>query len=298
MANSMKYSVMRVLACPICKGDVKHEDAYLYCQLCDRKYNIRNGIPIMMVDNGLSGEPADFTSSFSTGIYTRIKGIKYLGNLIDSIKPPSLSYSGRGKNSLEGFLRGKNGSSDTVILNIGSGGYRPYSQNEILLDIDVVPYVDIVGDGHRLPIKSESIDKVFMRAVMEHVAHPDVFASEVDRVLKKNGLLFNMIPFIFPLHAYPNDYFRYTPEGIKQLFPNYEIIESGNYMGPSVAFAYTLKYFLATLFSLNNKYLYNINLWLFGWMVKPIIYFDKLICDYKFAHLIASTYYFISKKIK
>lgn len=42
--------LLRVLACPVCKTDVRLEDHSLVCTVCGRRYPIRDGIPVMLVD--------------------------------------------------------------------------------------------------------------------------------------------------------------------------------------------------------------------------------------------------------
>ena len=37
-----------ILACPICKREVKLAENKIVCQKCGRKYPIRDGIPIML----------------------------------------------------------------------------------------------------------------------------------------------------------------------------------------------------------------------------------------------------------
>jgi len=42
--------LLEVLACPVCKSRVSLVDSGLVCESCGRRYPIRNGIPIMLVD--------------------------------------------------------------------------------------------------------------------------------------------------------------------------------------------------------------------------------------------------------
>ncbi len=39
-----------ILACPACKADVELKDGKIICKKCGKKYPIRNGIPVMLVD--------------------------------------------------------------------------------------------------------------------------------------------------------------------------------------------------------------------------------------------------------
>ena len=42
--------LLEVLACPACKGDVQLKDNKIVCMKCKRKYPIKDGIPIMLVE--------------------------------------------------------------------------------------------------------------------------------------------------------------------------------------------------------------------------------------------------------
>ena len=42
--------LLDILACPACKTEVKLEDDKLVCTKCGRRYPIRDGIPIMLID--------------------------------------------------------------------------------------------------------------------------------------------------------------------------------------------------------------------------------------------------------
>jgi hypothetical protein len=42
--------LLDILACPACKGDVKLQDNKIVCKVCGKKYPIRDGIPVMLID--------------------------------------------------------------------------------------------------------------------------------------------------------------------------------------------------------------------------------------------------------
>lgn len=42
--------LLAILACPACKADVELKDNKIICKKCGKKYPIRDGIPIMLVD--------------------------------------------------------------------------------------------------------------------------------------------------------------------------------------------------------------------------------------------------------
>jgi hypothetical protein len=42
--------LLDILACPACKSDVKLQDDKIVCTKCGKKYPIRDGIPVMLID--------------------------------------------------------------------------------------------------------------------------------------------------------------------------------------------------------------------------------------------------------
>lgn len=52
--------LLEILACPLCKTEVKlkkkNEQEYLVCVKCRRMYPIRDGIPIMLIDEAVIEE--------------------------------------------------------------------------------------------------------------------------------------------------------------------------------------------------------------------------------------------------
>ena len=42
--------LLEILACPACQGDMQEQENEVVCQNCGLKYPIRDGIPVMLVD--------------------------------------------------------------------------------------------------------------------------------------------------------------------------------------------------------------------------------------------------------
>ncbi len=42
--------LLSILACPACQGDVVLIEERIVCQKCHRKYPIKDGIPVMLID--------------------------------------------------------------------------------------------------------------------------------------------------------------------------------------------------------------------------------------------------------
>ena len=48
--------LLDVLACPVCKTEVRLKGNAIVCVRCGRKYPIRDGIPVMLVEEAESGD--------------------------------------------------------------------------------------------------------------------------------------------------------------------------------------------------------------------------------------------------
>ena len=46
----MDKELLKILACPACKADVELKEEKIVCTKCRRKYPIRDGIPIMLIE--------------------------------------------------------------------------------------------------------------------------------------------------------------------------------------------------------------------------------------------------------
>jgi len=61
--------------------------------------------------------------------------------------------------------------------------------------------------------------------VLEHCDQPFKMAENMTRLLKEGGKVVVSAPFCWKLHGYPSDYWRFSPNGIKRLFPEISFIE-------------------------------------------------------------------------
>ncbi len=48
--------LLKILACPACKADIELKEGRIVCTKCGRKYPIRDGIPVMLIDEAEEGE--------------------------------------------------------------------------------------------------------------------------------------------------------------------------------------------------------------------------------------------------
>ena len=117
-----------------------------------------------------------------------------------------------------------------IILDIGSGdsNYEEFINNNKLYRLDYYKTnkiynntPDIYADACNLPFKNSSVDIVFLFEVIEHIYNHLEAISEAHRVIKKDGLLYISVPFIYPEHDAPNDFRRFTRFGLLNLLDDY-----------------------------------------------------------------------------
>ena len=58
LGGDVDPELLAILACPLDKQPVTREGNYLVCQECQRHYPIREGIPVMLIDEALTPEQA------------------------------------------------------------------------------------------------------------------------------------------------------------------------------------------------------------------------------------------------
>lgn len=119
------------------------------------------------------------------------------------------------------------------ILEVGSADYgttqdlRSLFPGEAYLGVDMLEGrgVDQVLDLTR---PFEEIDAalgrrrfrtVFCLSVLEHCDQPFAMADAITRLLEPGGRAYISVPWVWKFHGYPSDYWRFTHEGVKKLFP-------------------------------------------------------------------------------
>lgn len=191
-----------------------------------------------------------------------------------------------------------------IVLDIGSKSAKGRYSFKNGLDavkviaLDIVPCegVDIAGDAHRLPVRSETIDCVVLVSVLMYIANPQHVIAEIMRVLRPGGLIYISTPFVFRYAPDPEDYFRSSVTGLQVLCQPFEEIQSGFNRGPASTMADLLSHFCAILFCFNSTRLYGLLVDFFTWCFFWIKYLDKWIADYSVAKVIHNGAFFFGRR--
>lgn len=123
---------------------------------------------------------------------------------------------------------------------------RPYfaGRKYVGCDLRAGLGVDRIEDAQRLTLGDSSVGTVLMFDLLEHLPHPSAAISEAGRVLREDGLFALSTPFNHPLHAFPDDYWRFTASGLRMLLADFEdtvIFSLGPAVKPAFVFAVATK---------------------------------------------------------
>lgn len=112
----------------------------------------------------------------------------------------------------DGFLRAQGGSSlDALEISPGENsrwrgwGFKTYNSVQY-------PEFDICRD--RL---DRTFDVIVLDNVLEHVPEPTAAIRNVETMLRPNGHLLVATPFMIKVHGAPDDYSRWTQQGMRRL---------------------------------------------------------------------------------
>lgn len=131
----------------------------------------------------------------SDGLYDRFLFAARLGRTLIVGSRVTPNKSDRRKRYVDGF---------GVDMEAGPGVDR-------VLNLEEPPPADLGRFAH-----------VECTSVLEHSRRPWLLAHNIEKLLVPRGTLFVAAPFVWRIHNYPSDYWRFTTDGIRELFPAIE----------------------------------------------------------------------------
>ena len=117
---------------------------------------------------------------------------------------------------------------DGPVVEIGSKDYGStvnfrdlYPGEYVGVDLEAGKGVDMVVDlslglG---PLQENHFGLAICCSVLEHTPVPWVLAANLTRLVRAGGMVYISVPWVWRYHAYPDDYFRFSPRAVQALFP-------------------------------------------------------------------------------
>ena len=192
------HDLEKILACPVCKSKLKYNTSSFLCPRCQSEYPIVDGIPILlpsklskfkkMEANHHSKLARDYDSrhqlnTFRSTVFADqlVSGLRYLpeDSLIIEIG------CGTGFHGIKLMKKGYN----SILLTEISLGMIKQAQENVEKEKLSSRCRLMVLDAEELPFLSNSIDGIYMNAVLHHLPSPIDCLKEIKRCLKSQGLV-------------------------------------------------------------------------------------------------------------
>ncbi|EHM02568.1 methyltransferase domain protein [Acetobacteraceae bacterium AT-5844] len=288
--------VLPNFACPVCRGSLTQGAQTWECAGCGATFPVVRGVPVLLNEQNSVFRIADYTGG---GAYEGASG--YAGSADNSGGwrrayrrfARALSEApvpGVGFDPLEIILAEK---PDAEILVVGSGE-RERKGNVTYTDVAFAKHIACICDGHDLPFADASFDAVFAEAVLEHVCDPQRVVSEITRVLKPDGLVYAVTPFLQPVHMGAYDFTRFTYLGHRRLFRQFDDLRSGMMGGPGYSAIHLGRNLLTEL---SDHHRVRSMLRMLGLlMTYPLRYLDPLLSRTQGSYNSACACYFLGRK--
>jgi SAM-dependent methyltransferase len=84
--------------------------------------------------------------------------------------------------------------------------------------VDIVLDMTASVEALREKLGTQQYGAIICLSVLEHVKDIMSFSRNVEGLLRRGGMLVLSVPFSWEIHAYPGDYWRFTPEAVRFLF--------------------------------------------------------------------------------
>ena len=254
------------------------------------KFGMLHGIPILVSTHLCDSvcDPSDIV------VYDPTQSKPWRYRLLDSLISQS-KVIGRNCQAFVNHLKAKTNKPKVLVVGGGKPGFRTEClwEDEAIeihsIDIYASPNVDAVADAHYLPLPSDYYDGVWIQNVLEHVVDPWRVVTEVHRVLNKNGIVYNEMPFMTPVHGGAYDFTRFTMLGHRYLFRQFRLMEMGGIKGAEDTLGWTLRHFILAV--TRNSKLYTLG-YVFDVLLQPF----AILVSKKSHYDSASSLYFIGSK--
>lgn len=202
---TIELKFLEILCCPECKSDLTlREKEYLVCTGCGMKYNIIEGIPILLPHSitkdvllSLHKWDAGYENIDYQKMFDEYKK-KYMSDTINQIK---LHYSlQKNDRYLEigcgpGFLGTYFASEELRVSGIDISFTALRIAKKLYSDMGFDCFL-VCGDINQMPFKDNLFGLIYGGGVIEHFKSTELTLNETYRVARKEGVCFNTVPYL------------------------------------------------------------------------------------------------------
>lgn len=219
-------------------------------------YAVHQGVPVLIDERDSVFSVRDIISDRPTTQDADYRSRGQLKNYVRQRLLPALTCDGL---SHERYMRLARLVSGARVLVLGAGDKGDYYRRcfadakVVTSDVHLQFGADVVLDAHRIPFRDTTFALVLAAQVLEHTARPWLAAAEMQRVTKAGGYIQVEVPFAFPFHGAPYDFYRFTPTALRFLFAHAEVLSLEATEGPWSGAAVATTQALVDSFS--NRYL-------------------------------------------
>ena len=156
--------------------------------------------------------------------------------------------------------------------NLYIGGAGSQVSGYVNVDLFALPGVTVACSAERLPFGDGLFEVVECDAVLEHTPRPSAIVGEISRCLKPGGHVHITVPFCHPYHRYPEDYYRFSLDGLKTLVEPLEIVHAGWRTGPTATLLVFMLEYLKLWFK--SRAMRRVVYGAASWVLFPARYLD------------------------
>lgn len=277
-----------IICCPVCKADLYSSASGLTCKTHGNFIVDESRRPIL-IENAVYEHNSDQHESGVNWLKSFFKQFPKVYYSIWHMFCPVMMLVNGPRMILDKVSGG------STVIDVGSG---PERLGKEFINVDVFPFpeVDIVSDATRLPFKDNTIDGAVSESLFEHVPDAHLVARETVRVVKPGGYIYVSAPFMHPYHASPDDFNRWTISGLKHMFSDLEIIETGVRSGPWSTLLMFLAYWLGVIFSFGSQKTAPFLAHIFMLILGPLKYLDYIFIYMPGSDAVATHLYILGRK--
>lgn len=286
----MDSTWLSAFRCPACGGSYVRLGQALKCTSCSREVS-KQGNAYRFVES-TSAHPSDRPDSITVKVKNFFKRWpKFYLLLIYIFGTSNAGVSP--KKFFETYAP-----SPKRRLNLGAGTQNRYG-DALHVDLYAFPDIDVLADIRELPLNDGSVDAVVCQSVLEHVRQPEDVLAEAKRVLSVGGHLYLTVPFMFPFHSSPDDFRRWTMEGlsIEVERAGLHVVKGGLRHGPTTSLILMFTHWLGLLLSFGHRRIAEFVTLASTAVLAPFAHIpDFWLNRLKVSHMIASGFYVIARK--